>query len=157
MVFGVLFVSLVANAVTTISGTAITLENGETISNSTDGVIKLGGASDKVQILGTASTSALEVGDEAVSTINGIVFGYCTLGAVALTSATTTMGSCTGATGVASEDRIFVQATSSLPVATFITAASSTAANVIQVRFHATNGATDIDAATVSLNFWAVR
>src|SRR3989344_2043303 len=99
VMFGVLLISLVVDAATTISGTTITLENAETISNGTNG------------------------------------------------TATTTYALCTGATGVISGDKVFVQATSSLPVSTIITAASSTAtAGTINLRFHALAGAETIAA-----------
>ena len=157
VVFGVLVISLVANAVTTISGTSITLENGEIISNGTDGTIKLGIAGNVVQILGTASTSALKVGDEAVSTINGIVTGYCVVAAVDVSAATTTYADCASATGLLTGDKVFVQATGTLPIATVVTAASTTGADTIQLRFHAMAGATTIAANTVTLWFWGVR
>ena len=54
----------------------LTLQNGETISNSTNAVVSIGGATDTVEILGTASTSALKVGDEpAAPTMNGMYSG----------------------------------------------------------------------------------
>ena len=134
----------------------LTLQNDETIANTTDGTITLGATN--AVLVGTASTSALRVGDEIATTINGLVFGYCTLAAIDVSAATTTYAYCTGATGVISGDRVFVQATSSMPTATWITAASSTAtAGQINVRLHADKGATAIDASTVSLNVWAVR
>ena len=157
VVFGVLFVTLVANAVTTISGTTVTLENAETISNGTDGTITLG--ADVLKLVGTASTSAIRVGDESdAPVLDGLVDGYCTIAAIDVSAATTTYALCTGATGVISGDKVFVQATSSLPVSTIITAASSTAtAGTINLRFHAMAGAATIAANTVSVWFWAVR
>ena len=159
VIFGVLFVSLVANAVTTVSGTTVTLENGETITNGTNGDITFGATN--TVIAGTASSSAIKVGDENVPTINGMAFGYCTIAAIDVSAATTTYAMCvqpTDAANVISGDRIFVQATSSLPVATVITAASTTATTgTINLRFHATTGATAIAANTVSVWIWAVR
>ena len=134
----------------------LTLQNDETISNSTNGTITL--TATNLVFVGTASTSAIKVGDEPdATTVNGIVAGYCTFPTVSITASTTGMASCAGATGVQSGDRIFVQATSSLPDAFVIQAASSTAAGVIQVDivnfgFSGTS-ATGIN----SLNFWAVR
>jgi|SRR3989338_3787414 len=134
----------------------LTLQNGETISNATDNTIAV--TATNVTFSGLASSTTMKVGSDAVSTISGLIFGSCTLGTAAVTSASTTYADCTGATGVTSSYKVFVQATSSIPVATFVTAASSTeTTGTINVRLHATNGAADITAATVSLNFWAVR
>src|SRR3989344_6209150 len=79
---------------------------------------------------GVASTSAVKVGDESdATTINGLVFGYCTFPTVDITASTTGMVSCAGATGGVSGDRLFVQATSPLPDVFGLQAASSTAAD----------------------------
>ena len=138
------------------SAGVITLTNGETIANATNGDITL--TATNLVLVGTASTSAVKVGDEPnATTINGMVAGYCTFPTVTITASTTGMASCADATGVASGDRIFVQATSSLPDVFVIQAASSTATDVIQVDI--TNlGFTVTEATGVnSLNFWAVR
>src|SRR3989344_7210369 len=110
---------------------------------------------------GVASTSALKVGDEvSVSTINGLIFGYCTapsLNVAATSSATLIWAS---ATGVASTDRVFVQATSSLPENFVIQAASSSATDTIQIRVFNMATSTPSYAADTginSFNFWAVR
>jgi len=170
VVIGVFFVVGGVQAATTIStniataGTIIVGEDGTgadvTFYGDTAGSYWLWDQSADTMIVkaGVASTSALKVGDEIASTINGLVFGYCTLAAIDVSAATTTYAYCTGATGVISGDRVFVQATSSMPTATWITAASSTAtAGQINVRLHAEIGATAIGAGTVSLNVWAVR
>ena len=150
VMLGVLFVSLMVDAATTIS-----------TSISTTGTLTVTGNS----ILATASTTGLVTADSVKvdgvngSTVSSLVFGYCTLAAVDVTTASTTMGTCTpsvGASVLTASYRVWVQATSSMSVSTFITAASSTSAGTIQVRFHATNLATAVAAGT-SLNFWAVR
>ena len=172
VMFGVLFVTLVANAVTTIS-TAVTTAGDITTSagniEATAGTLTVGGVSTLSgnTILSTASSTglvkvkSLKVEGTNGSTVSSIIFGYCTLAAIDVSAATTTYALCTGAGDVAnvtSSDKVFVQATSSLPVATVVTAASSTATTgTINVRFHATAGATAISAATVSLQVWAVR
>ena len=147
-------------ATTTIDSTGIiTLRNDETISNATDGTITL--TADNVVLVGTASTSAIKVGDEvSVSTINGLIFGYCTAPSlnVAATSSATLL--CADATGVASTDRVFVQATSSLPENFVIQAASSSATDTIQTRVFNMATSTPSYAADTginSFNFWAVR
>jgi len=107
---------------------------------------------------GVASTSAIKVGDESdATTINGMVVGYCTFPTVTITASSTGMASCAGATGVVSGDRIFVQATSSLPDVFVIQAASSTAAGVIQVDIVNLGFTVTTATGVNSLNFWAVR
>lgn len=141
------------------SAGVLTLQNEETISNSTNGTITLGATN--MVLVGTASTSAIKVGDEAdVSTINGLIFGYCTAASVTVSATSSAMLSCTGATGVAATDRVFVQATSSLPDTFVIQAASSSAADTIQIRvFNMATSTPSASAATGinSFNFWAVR
>jgi len=147
--------TLTGASTTRISLTSNLMVNGMATTTGSSGDIATQGS---VTILGTASTSAVKVGDEPnATTINGMVTGYCTFPTVTITASTTGMASCAGATGVVSGDRIFVQATSSLPDAFVIQAASSTATDVIQVDivnfgFSGTS-ATGIN----SLNFWAVR
>jgi len=155
VVFGVLFVSLVADAVTTISGTTLTLENSETISNGTDGTITFGPA-------GTiASTSAITVGDESVPTINGLSFGYCSFtDQTSFTATTTAYFDCTTTptTALVAGDRVFVNATGSFETDFVIEAASTTGVSTIQLRV--LNGAFTTADATLngtSINFWAVR
>ena len=144
------------------STTSITLLNGETITNATNGVVAIGGASDTLKILGTASTSALIVGDEpAAPTINGMVFGYCSFGDVNITASTTEgFASCTTvpAGALLANDRVFVQATSSFQSMYVITAASTTGVSTIQLRILNTGlGGADGTLEGTSINFWAVR
>ena len=128
-VFGVLFVSLVANAVTTIS-----------TSISTGGTLTVGSA-------GTA--------------VSSMVFGYCTIANVAINASSTGTTICSGATGVASGDRVFVQATGTIPNNFVIQAASTTATDIIQIdllNIATTTFDSDTDDTGVrSFNFWAVR
>ena len=107
----------------------------------------------------TASTSALKVGDEAdVSTINGLVFGFCTIPATSVTATSTSYADCTGATGVVANDRVFVQATSSLPANFLIQAASTTVNGIINVRIYNTGYPAGVtDTGVNSFNFWSVR
>jgi hypothetical protein len=138
--------------------TDLTLQNGETISNSTNGTITLGATN--MVLVGTASTSAIKVGNGASpSTISGLVFGYCTVADIAITASTSAFMDCTGATGVVSGDKIFIQATSSLPARVYVQSASSTAtAGTIQLQLFNTGiDAGDVATAVESFNFWAVR
>ena len=142
--------------------TDLTLQNGETISNSTNAVVSIGGASDTVKILGTASTSALIVGDEpATPTINGMVFGYCSFANVSSFTATTTqyVNCTTTPTGaLLATDRVFVQATSSWDTSFRIVAASSTGVSTVQLLvFNESLIAEDTTLGGTSINFWALR
>lgn len=107
---------------------------------------------------GIASTTALRVGDDSnVTTINGMIFGYCTLASVTVVATSTAQTHCTGATGVLAGDRVWVMATSSLPAGLVVDAASTTASNIIGVRVTNANAGANTATGAVSLNFWAVR
>lgn len=140
------------------SAGVLTLQNGETISNATDDTIAV--TATNVTFSGLASSTTLKVGSANVSTISGLVFGYCTAPSlnVAATSSATLI--CASATGVASTDRVFVQATSSLPGNFVVQAASSSATDTIQIRVFNMATSTPSYAADTginSFNFWAVR
>lgn len=138
----------------------LTLQNGETISNATDNTIAI--TSTNVTFSGLASSTTFKVGDDNVSTVSGMIFGYCSLSSsVAVTSTSTNYASCTGATGVTSSYRVFVQATSSLPAGLTLVAASSTGTTgTLSLQFGnfaASTTPSTINTGTISLNFWAVR
>src|SRR3989338_3645732 len=142
------------------STTSLTLLNGETITNSTDGTITLTAAT--TTLVGVASTSAIKVGDEpAAPIINGMVFGYCSFGNVTLAASTTEgFANCTTvpAGALLANDRVFVQATSSFESMYVITAASTTGVSTIQLRILNTGlGVADGELTGTSINFWAVR
>ena len=132
VIFGVLLVSIAVDATTTVNGTTITLENGETISNGTNGTVTIGAS--VLKIVGTASSSAIRVGDEADATLlNGLVSGYCTIADVTVVASSTGTTLCSGATGVVSGDRVFVMATGTIPNNFVVQAASTTADGIIQI------------------------
>ena len=143
------------------STTSITLLNGETITNATDGEVQI--TATTLKLIGTASTSALIVGDEpAAPTINGMVFGYCSFADVtSFTASTTKYADCTAtpAGALLVGDRVFVQATSSFDSMFVITAASTTGVSTINLRILNTglDGAADPTLGGTSINFWAVR
>ena len=148
-------VSLYAGATTT----DLTLLNGETISNGTNGTITFG-ASNTV-LVGTASSSAITVGDEPSTTINGIAFGYCSFGlTTAFVGSTTRYVDCTTTpTNVlGSSDRIFVMATSSFDSDFIIQAASSTSGgSTITMLIYNTGHNNDQTLSSTSVNFIAIR
>ncbi len=118
-------------------------------------------AAASVIIAGTASTSALKVGDESVPTINGLSFGYCTFtSAGSFTASTTQYIDCTTTPTAAlvAGDRVFVQATSSFDTGFIIEAASTTGVSTINLRVLNTGiQAADTTLGGTSINFWAVR
>lgn len=107
----------------------------------------------------TASSTSLIVGSDQVSTINGLIFGYCTIPATTVAASSTAYANCTGATGVTSSYRVFVQATSSLPDNMLLVAASSTGTTgTINVKLFNLGIPTGGTASGVnSFNFWAAR
>lgn len=136
--------------------TTLTLLNGEVISNAVDGTISFG--TSNLRMSGTASSSAILVGTENNNTVSGIMFGFCTIADISVVTASTTVQTtCSGATGVTTSYRVFVQATSSMPSQIVIQSATSST-NAIEVRLLNTGITAGTPAsAAVSLNYWAVR
>ena len=126
------------------------------------GAAALGSTLDVTGATTLASTTATSFKAGQTGTQHtGLVSGYCTIANVSVTASSTGMVSCSSATGVASGDRVFVQATSSLPDNFVIQAASTTATDVIQVDIlniptTTADGGAD-DTGVHSFNFWAVR
>lgn len=142
------------------SAGVLTLTNGETIDNATNGVVTV--TATTLKLVGTASTSAITVGDESVPTINGLSFGYCNFTDTTVTATSTNYFNCTTNTAntLVSGDRVFVQATSSFDTGFLIEAASTTGVSTINVRVRNVSGflgAPDTTLGGTSLNFWAVR
>ena len=138
------------------TATAGTLNIGTTTANA----ITIGKAAVTTSIFGTASTSAVQVGGGTL--ISNMVFGFCTIADTVTVASTTVYANCTGATGVSSTlgFRVFLQATSSLPGALQIHAASSTATVVtigVLLLNTGLNGVAVTQTGIYSFNFWAVR
>src|SRR3989344_6471502 len=126
LVLGMLFSSLIVQAATTIStdiATAGAYTQTGTSANTFTGATTFSAAATalsvtnnatitgNLSVVGTASTTNLKVGVGGTSIAN-IITGYCTLDAVTVTSASTTMGTCTLASGTIDNTyRAFVQAT----------------------------------------------
>ena len=116
--------------------------------------------SDDLTVSGTASSTDLKVGDDQVSTIAGLIHGFCTFTDVtSFTASTTKFVHCASATGVTSSYRVFVQATSSFESSFVIQAASSTSGaislRVLNTDMDGNNGNATLNG--TSINFWAVR
>lgn len=123
---GTLLVAGVASAATTIStniatggslsvGSDITLQNGESITNATDGVIGLngdlsvGGFATTTAATGNFATRGTVTIGTAGTAIAGFLFGTCTVTPGAILATASTTATCT-ATGVAASDKVFVTA-----------------------------------------------
>ena len=91
------------------------------------------------------------------STITKLTFGVCNIEATTITATSSAFADCTGATGVASADKVFVTATSSLPTNFAIQAASSTAADVISLRIFNHGYAEGTDTGARSFYWMAVQ
>src|SRR3989338_6630537 len=107
---------------------------------------------------GLASSTTLKVGNDSVSTVSGLIFGFCTA-SITATASTSAYADCSGATGVTSSYKVFLQATSSLPSQIVLQAASSTVTtgtiNIQVLNTGITGG--NVSASVNSFNFWAVR
>ncbi|MEY4747244.1 MAG: hypothetical protein RLZZ416_293 [Candidatus Parcubacteria bacterium] len=138
-------------ASTTLQGNGITDWGNTTLT----GTLAVTGAS---TFTGVASTTTFKAGNDQVSTISGLIFGTCTA-SLTVTASTSAYANCTGATGVTSSYKVFVQATSSIPVRLTIVAASSTATSgTIQLLvFNTGIGGGDVSSSVNTLNFWAIR
>lgn len=105
----------------------------------------------------TSTLTGAKVGGSGTTFVQ-IIAGFCNIPTTTVTASSTDYADCAGATGVAANDRVFVMATSSLAEGLFITAASSTADNTINVRIMNT-APTGVAIATgnISFNFWAFK
>lgn len=110
--------------------------------------------------LASTTATSFKVGQTG-SQLTRAVANYCVTASSDITASTTTMLTCTPATGtptLTAADRVFVMATSSLPGRIHISAASSTAAGTIQVNVFNTGidgGAPG--AAVYAFNFWTFQ
>ena len=97
--------------------------------------------------------------------LNQVISGYCVTGSITIpatnASSTQTYATCTPSGGVTltgnTANRVFVEATSSLPYYIVAQAASSTAAGLIQVSFTNFSTTTSPAATIYALNFWAFQ
>lgn len=152
--------TLTVSGASTLTGLASLDGAASTTNLSTSGAVWVGGMATTTSAGAISTRGSLTVGS-AGTAASGMVFGYCNFANVVITATTTGMITCSDATGILSGDRIFVQATTSLPTNFRILHASSTESDVIQIQLfnHSTTSAdTGSDATgTGSINFWGVR
>lgn len=96
------------------------------------------------------------------SAVAGMVFGTCNFKTTSSLNALSDVATssyvvCGDATGVLADDKVFMQATSSMPYTVFIAAASSTAADTISLRLSVATSTGALTVGKISVNFWAVR
>jgi len=114
--------------------------------------------------LASTTATGMKVG-QVGTRMTRIVSGYCVTGSTAISfgsnaSSTLTYMECTpsGGTSILSTgDRVFVQATSSLPYYVVLQAASSTTGGLISVALNNTSTSTAPGAAVYAFNFWAFQ
>ena len=148
------------NGATTVGG-ALTY-GGVTLTNAVTGtgsmVLSASPTFTGTVVTAAASSSSLKVGTGTESTLNSLIFGFCTAN-VSVTASSTAFADCTGAGQVTTGDYVFVMATSSLPTRIILQAASSTAtAGTIQLQLFNTgiNGG-DSGALVASFNYLAIH
>ncbi len=114
--------------------------------------------------LASTTATGMKVG-QVGTRMTRIVSGYCVTGSTAISfgsnaSTTLTYMECTpsGGTSILSTgDRVFVQATSSLPYHVVLQAASTTSGGLISVALANTSTSTATGAAVYAFNFWAFQ
>jgi len=106
--------------------------------------------------LASTTATGLKVGQTGTRH-TGILSGYCTIAATNITATTTAQATCSGATGVTTSYKVFVQATSSLPGMIVVQAATSSTDAIEVIFFNTGLGTTTAGGiGPLSLNFWAV-
>lgn len=129
------------------------------------GNVSVAGTLDVTGATTLASTTATGFKVGQVGTrMTRVVSGYCVTGSISIPSTggtqTQTYADCTpsgGASVITSGDRVFVQATSSLPFYVVIQAASSTVGGLINVSLTNFSTTTSPSAAVYAFNFWAFQ
>ena len=152
---GITLGATLVGAVTTIS-TAISTAGDITTTEGnllvTAGTLTVGGDT----TLASTTATGLKVGQTGTRH-TGILSGYCTIAATNITATTTAQATCSGATGVTTSYKVFVQATSSLPGMIVVQAATSSTDAIEVIFFNTGLGTTTAGGiGPLSLNFWAV-
>lgn len=135
-----------------------TLANASTTDVSASGELWVGGNATTTAAGNISTRGSLTLANSSTA-INGIVFGFCNIAnSAAVTASTTAYFNCTGATGLTTNHRVFVQATSSLHADLVVQAASSTANGTINIQVANLGylGAT-ATIGDISLNFFGIR
>lgn len=104
----------------------------------------------------TSTLTGVKVGGSG-TTFTQLVAGFCNIPDTTITASSTTNATCSSATGIAANDRVFVMATGSLPSTLLIKAASSTADNTINVAIYNPGHSGNVSTGNISFNFWAFK
>ena len=157
------------------STTQLTLLSGDTIKNTVASTTVISGnlttstttitgltATGNTTLASTTATT-MKVGQVGTS-MTRIVSGYCVTGSITIpatnASSTQAYADCTpsgGASVITSGDRVFLQATSSLPYYVVIQAASSTAGGLINISLTNFSTSTSPTANVYAFSFWAFQ
>ncbi len=155
--------------------TQITLLSGDTIKNATASTTAISGnlTTSTTTVTGLTATGNTTLASTTATTMKvgqvgtgmtRIVSGYCVTGSISIpatnASSTQAYANCTpsdGASIITSGDRVFLQATSSLPYYVVIQAASSTAGGLINASLTNFSTSTSPAAAVYAFNFWAFQ
>ncbi|MBX4209596.1 hypothetical protein KW799_02820 [Candidatus Parcubacteria bacterium] len=127
---------------------------------STTGDFSVGGNATTTASNGNIATNGSLTLANSSTAIAGIVFGFCNIANSAnITASSSAYFNCTGATGVTSSHRVFVQATSSMSANLIIVAASSTpTAGTINLQIYNTgNTGGTVAPGAISVNFFGIR
>lgn len=146
------------SATTTVSTGGFTVGTTQLVVQQTSGNVGLGvtNPATVLEVLGTASSTGLRVG--GYTTFANLIAGSCNMANATVTASTTGAALCTGATGVNSNSKVFLMATSSLPSNFIITNASSTATDgTIGLMLFNTGVPGTTTTNNISLNYWSFR
>ena len=147
-----------ATLYSTLSVTGVTtLVNASSTNESISGNLWVGGNATTTAAGAISTNGSLTLANTSTA-INGIVFGFCNIANSGnITASSTGYFNCTGATGVTTSHRVFVQATSSLPTNLIVVAASSTAQDTINLLIYNTGTTGLVAPGGISLNFFGIR
>ena len=172
---GALSVAGLATFLAGASTTQFTLLSGDTIKNTVASTTVISGnlTTSTTTVTGLTATGNTTLASTTATTMKvgqvgtgmtRIVSGYCVTGSITIpatnASSTQAYADCTpssGASVITSGDRVFLQATSSLPYYVVIQAASSTVSGLINVGLTNFSTSTSPAAAIYAFNFWAFQ
>ena len=168
VVAGVFLVGMVAQAATTITTNIQTdgtlsvtglssFTNASSTLLSTSGNFMVNGFATTTASNGNFATAGTVSVGATANAITDMSVGFCTIPTTTVTASSTNYADCTTNVTISTSDRVFVQATGSLPVNFVIEAASTTAATTINVRILNTGMIAGTLTGINSFNFWAAR
>ncbi|MBI5457032.1 hypothetical protein HY969_04825 [Candidatus Kaiserbacteria bacterium] len=157
-VFGVVTMVQAATTISTNISTGGTLAvTGASTLSSTLAVTGAATLSSTLAVTGASTLTGGVIVGATANTVTDMSVGYCTIPTTTVTASSTAYADCTTSVTISTSDRVFVQATSSLPANFIIEAASTTAATTINLRILNTGMISGVATGVNSFNFWAAR